>query len=173
MPQIVSARWLETPTSAVLPSRPMALKKKRAKSAGSRPARTGAVAAFILSQPLDATADSVVEAGKAAGHAFSKNYVYAARAKAKGAGKTATGKRGRPAAGTKDAIAIAARASRALAKLSAKGVASRRSSQPVETAGVAPSGPERELAALIVQVGTARAEQILHRVRDALSKLSF
>lgn len=151
----------------------MAGKKKSAKSEVGRPARTGAVAAFILSQPLDASADAVVEAGKAAGHAFSKNYVYAARAKARGVATTATGKRGRPATGTKDAIAIAARASRALAKLSAKGVTPQRSSEPAQTLGVASSGPERELAALIVQLGTDRAEQILHRVRDVLSKLSF
>lgn len=152
----------------------MAAKKKSPKANGARPTRTGAVAAFILSQPLDASADNVVEGGKAAGHAFSKNYVYAARAKAKGNAPTAKapGKRSRAAAGTKDAVAIAARASRALAKLSEKGVASRASSRP-EASAVASSGPERELAALIVQVGTVRAEQILHRVRDALSELSF
>ncbi len=103
-----------------------------------------------------------------------RNYVYKLRAKPTPAGAVAPRKRGRKRGPTST---IETRAERALAKLAGKGVTPRAGRETAVTAAspvaVASSGPERELAALIVQVGTVRAEEILTRVKDVLSRMSF
>lgn len=154
----------------------MASQKSSPESVVARSPRTGAVAAFIKSQPADATADAVVEAGKAAGHSIAANYVYKVRADAR---------KEKPAKTARTRTdAMAARAERALAKLAQKrggddaraargprAAETQRASRSAEP--IVAGGAEAQLAGLIVQVGTARAEVILARVKEVLSKLTF
>lgn len=154
-------------------SSPKTARKPRGPSASSK-------SSYILSHPLDAAASAVVEAGKAAGHVFSNEYVHQVRSAAKRAGRA-----------VKKAVApggVANRAEKALEKLAAKGVAAvketvapkRGPGRPRKAAGnegphglVAGGSLEHQFAALAVELGVSRAEAILRRVREVLSKLTF
>lgn len=82
-------------------------KKPSTKSATARAPRTGAVAAFIRSQPADMKPTALVDAGRAAGFTFGPAYVYTVRGRAqRPAKKSATAKSPR----VRNAVGIAARA---------------------------------------------------------------
>lgn len=148
-------------------SAPKKTRKPRGRSSSSK-------SSYILSHPLDAAASAVVEAGKAAGHVFTPEYVHSVRSAAKRAAKA-----------VKKAVApggVASRAEKALEKLAAKGVAAvgqavkrgpGRPKKQTQATLVISGSKESQLAALIVELGTGRAQTVFDRVKDVLSKLSF
>lgn len=122
---------------------------------GARGPRAGSKTAFILSQPLDAPAKDVVEAGAKSGHRFDVRYVYAIRSASKAKG-------GASSAGP--------------ASDGAAGGAPRGRGRPRGSAGGAltVSGSlESQFARMAVDIGIARAEAILRRVREQLERLTF
>ena len=156
--------------------------------------------AWILAQG-DRPAATVVEAGKAEGITLTTAFVYAARGKARKAeGSSVPRTRGGQVKSSsqmsKAERALQKLASKGAAEPSAKtpatvkrgpgrppksvpsatrgpGRPSRVETQSVVVSGRLAGGDEAQLAALIVRLGTGRAEEIFERVKQALERLSF
>lgn len=138
------------------PKKAAAKKTGRGGRRGPRGPRAGSKTAFILSQSLDAPAKDVVEAGAKAGHSFDVKYVYAIRSANRG-------KAGVPAAPAAGSTAP---------------VAKRGPGRPRKNAGAngslsADGSLESQFARMAVDIGVARAEAILRKVRDQLDRMTF
>jgi hypothetical protein len=141
--------------TAATPKKAAAKKTGRGGRRGPRGPRAGSKTSFILSQPLDAPAKDVVDAGAKAGHSFDVKYVYAIRSANRGKAGAAAA----PAAG-------------------AAPVAKRGPGRPRKNAGangaLTVSGSlESQFARMAVDLGIARAESILRKVRDQLDRMTF
>lgn len=130
------------------PARAVAKKPGRGGRRGPRGPRSGSKTAFILSQPMDAPAKDVVEAGAKAGHDFDVKYVYAIRSASRTKGSTRAAK-----PSTRVAKAASATAS---------------AGQPKVDRGI-----EAQFARMVVDIGVVRAEEIVRRVRDKLDRMTF
>lgn len=144
--------------SEATPKKAAAKKTGRGGRRGPRGPRAGSKTSFILSQPLDAPAKDVVEAGEKAGHQFDVKYVYAIR----------SANRGKVAAGPAPAPAAAGAAQ----------AARRGPGRPRKNAGSngslsADGSLESQFARMAVDIGVARAEAILRKVRDQLDRMTF
>jgi hypothetical protein len=104
--------------------------------------RTVNKSAFVRSMPTSMSARDVVEKGAAQGITLSEKYVYNIRAKAKAAGNVGAGP-GRPG---------------------------RRPGRPAKGAGAASGSAEERLVDLALEVGLAKAEGLLARLRTAIRK---
>lgn len=149
------AKKTATPKTAT-PKKAAAEKTGRGGRRGPRGPRAGSKTSFILSQPLDAPAKDVVDAGAKAGHSFDVKYVYAIRSAKRGKAGAAAA----PAAGA------------------APAVAKRGPGRPRKNAGangvLTVSGSlESQFARMAVDLGIARAESILRSVRAQLDRMTF
>lgn len=155
---------------------------------------------FIRKQPSSLSAAEIVGLAKAAGHELTPMFVHnirsRAKAKAKGGATPKAPAAKKTVKGTGRALSIAKRAAQARAKLASK-KGTKAPEQEAPAAAVSPvrRGPgrprktqsggevsgrrlildnaEQQLAALIVELGTGRAQAVFDRVKDVLSKLSF
>jgi hypothetical protein len=137
------------------PKKAAAKKTGRGGRRGPRGPRAGSKTAFILSQPLDMLAKDVIEAGKKAGHVFSDKYVWAVRSANKAKGGAAK---------------VASSVAGALVK---RGPGRPRKNAAVSTALAAGGSLDAQFARMALDLGIARAESILRKVRDVLDGLKF
>lgn len=140
------------------PKKSAAKKTGRGGRRGPRGPREGTKTAFILSQPLEMLAKDVIEAGKKVGHDFSDKYVWGVRSSAKRA---------------KGAVAQVVKAVSSAATTPKRGPG--RPRKNAETNGSLASGGslEAQFARMAVDIGVARAEAILRRVREQLDRMTF
>jgi hypothetical protein len=131
-------------------------KKRSGKGRGGRPRgrapRDGTKTSFILGLPLDMPAKEAVAAGEKAGHSYDIKYVYSVRS----------------ASRRKDGAQAAAPRG--------DGSPRRGRGRPRKTATsttAAAGNQEAEFARMAVNIGIARAESILRRVREQLDRLTF
>jgi hypothetical protein len=154
-PPMAAKKSAKTTKKKAVPKKGAAPKKTgRGGKRGPRGPRSGSKTAFILSQPLDAAAKDVVEAGGKAGHEFDVKYVYAIRSASKRRGGAAT----------------SASATTAVTK---RGPGRPRKNAAGDAALVSGGSLEAQFARMAVDIGVARAEAILRKVRDQLDRMTF
>ncbi len=146
------------PKKATTEATPKKAAAKKSGRKGPRGPRAGSKTAFILSQPLDMLAKDVIDAGKKAGHDFSDKYVWAVRSANKAKGAV-----------TKAAVSVSSAAG-AMVK---RGPGRPRKNAEATGALTASGSLETQFARMAVDIGVARAEAILRRVREQLDRMTF
>lgn len=141
-----------TPKKAEAPQAAPAPKKGRG---GPRGPRAGSKTSFILGQPPEMLAKDVVAAGAKAGLEFSDKFVWSVRSSAKSKGSTGAA----PAAKTAKVVP---------AKRGPGRPRKEAASSNVRATG---AGREDQLFGLVLEVGIARAEEIVARAREQINGL--
>jgi len=158
----------------------MAAKKKTAK-ADKPMTKTG----FIKTFAPDVSADEIVAKGKAAGLELTKKFIWTLQSemrKASGTtrkvGKAAKGKKAVKVATSKRAAVVTAAPVAAAAALPKKKGTSKKGAHTARKNGAATpakaaagSSAEQKLKALVIELGTARADELYRSVRDQLNAI--